>query len=210
MLALVRHFLSKATVTPKASEISTVKYRYRQRNKFCSESETTFLSVLEQAAGGSIRVFTKVHAAYVLIPRMELSIENWNSSFDKIAAKQLDYVLCSASDMSILCIVILSSQKNVKTSFDKFLQKACRSAEIPVISLAAEKEYSAAECRYLLKKYIPDAFAQYKQSKLPATIDVNKIKENSGEESLQVMLLREGRRRAMKLQLMQADKPGTS
>ncbi len=201
LAALLWLFLSKRTLEPEITEISTVKYRYRKRRKFCSERETAFLPVLERAAGGSIRVFSKVHAAYVLIPLMELSIENWNLSFDKIAAKQFDYVLCSVSDMSILCIIMLSTQKNTKSSIDKSLIKACRSAGIPVINLAAEKEYSAAECRYLLKKNIPEAFAQYSKKKLPVKIDTSQIKENLAEESLQEMLLREGQRRAQHLKL---------
>lgn len=199
LLALLRLYILKASPAPEIAEISTVKYRYRKRRQFCSESEVALLPVLERAAGGSIRVFSKVHAAYILIPRMELSIENWNLSFDRIAAKQFDFVLCSVSDMSILCIVMLSTQKNKKSNFDKFLLKACQSADIPVINLAAEKEYSAAECRYLLKKHIPDAFAQYRQKKLPVKIDTSQIKENLAEESLQEMLLLEGQRRAQHL-----------
>jgi hypothetical protein len=200
ILALLRLFVLKATPAAKSSEISTVKYRYRQRKKLCKDNEAAFLLILEKAAGGSVRVFSKVHAAHLLIPRMELSIENWNLSFDRIVAKQFDYVLCSTTDMSILCIVMLYTQKNKKPSTDKFLLKACRSAEIPVVKFSSEEDYTAAECRYLLKKAIPDAFARYSKSKAPVRIDTENIKQKNSEDSLQLMLLREGQRRAQKLQ----------
>ena len=199
ILALLRFFVSKAKPVAKTPEISTVKYRYRQRKKFCKDNEAAFFPILERAAGGSIRVFSKVHAAYILIPRIELSIENWNLSMDKIVAKQFDYVLCSTTDMSILCVVMLYTQKNIKSSSFKFLLKACRSADIPVVKVSAEREYTAAECRYLLKKAIPDAFVRERQSKMPVKIDIEKIKQENSSDSLQAMLLQEGQLRAQKL-----------
>lgn len=210
ILALLRHFFSKATPAVQTSEISTVKYRYRQRKKFCKEEELAFLPILKRAAGGSISVFCKVHAAYVLIPRIELSIENWNLSFDKIVAKHFDYVLCSTIDMSILCVVMLYTQKNKKLNTDKFLLKACRSAGIPVVKISAEKEYTAAECRYILKKAIPDAFSKYGKSKAPVKIDTEHIKKKHSDDSLQLMLLREGRRRAQKLKRINIEETHSS
>jgi hypothetical protein len=202
VLALSRLFFSKAAVET-TSEVSAVKYRYRKRNRFCTSSETLFLKILEKGAGGSIRVFSKVHAAHVLVPRRDLSIENWNASLDKIVTRRFDYVLCSVSDLSILCVVMISTPKNLKRSSFKFLQKACRSAGIPVITIPAEEELSPLHIRQLLKKHIPDAFPAKRKPDIARTTRIRQKKTSlssaSAQESLQYMLLREGQRRAQKV-----------
>lgn len=205
ILALLKFFVSRADSSKtKTAEISTVKYRFRRRNTLCTASETAFLHVLEMAAGGSIRVFSKVHASHILIPRSDLSIDNWNLSFEKVVSKQFDYVLCSADDMSILCVVMLVTQKSIKNPSYRFILKACRSINLPVINLSAEKEYPPAQVRYLLKKHIPNAFPQDKGHEIPSILKARQAKlkktKNNPEDSLQEMLLREGKRRAQRIE----------
>ncbi len=206
MLAMVRLFFSRnksdETVAPA---ISDVKYRYRRRRMLCTADEVSFLHDLETAAGSGIRVFSKVHASHILIPRSDLSIDNWNLSFEKVVSKQFDYVLCAASDLTILCAVMLVTQKSIKNPSYRFILKACRSVDIPVINLSTEKEYSPSQIRYILKKHIPSAFPRARYHEVPSIIKEHQSKLSSSKhkvpsESLQTMLLREGRRRAERLE----------
>ncbi|HFD13093.1 MAG TPA: DUF2726 domain-containing protein, partial [Crenotrichaceae bacterium] len=204
LLAVTGFFISNRDA-PKTNTpaISKVKYRYRRRKSLCTMDELSFLQILEIAAGGSIRVFSKVHASQVLTPRSDLSIVNWNLSFEKLVSKSFDYVLCTADEMKILCVVMLETQKSIKKPSHNFILKACRAVQLPVIILAAEKEYSPKQIRYLLKKKIPDAFPRPENQEVPSIIreyqEKIKLTRNSKQDSLQMMLLKEGRRRVTRL-----------
>lgn len=210
----LKHFFSRVkSSATNEPVISNVKYRYRCRKSLCTANELSFLQVLEAAAGSSMRVYSKVHASHILIPRSELSIENWNLSFERVVSKQFDYVICSATDLTILCIVMLATEKSTKNPGYRFIIKACRSAGLPVINLAAEKEYAPSRIRHLLKKHIPDAFPKASHPAVSTMVKERREKlklVQQTTDSLQVMLLEEGRRRAKKLKQHKSAKTKSS
>jgi|GEM_PF-5022150 len=204
-------FFSK-TKTPETEEpvIPKVKYRFRSRKLFCAADELSFLYVLEKAAGGAIRVFSKVHASHLLIPRSELSIESWNLSYEKVVSKQFDYVLCSASDMTILCVVMRVTEKGIRNPGHRFILRACHSVGLPVINIAIERDYTADQIRRLLKKHIPDAFPKPQFHEVNSIIQERhkKLKsvKQSADDNLKTMLLKEVGRRAEELKQSEAVK----
>ncbi len=200
MVVMMVFFFKAHTPKAETSVATNVKYRYRRRKALCAVNEFSFLQQIDAAAGSSMRVFSKVHASHVLIPRSDLSIDNWNLSFEKVVPKHFDFVLCSATDLTILGAVMIVTEKSIKNPSYRFLLKACRSVGIPVINLDAQKEYSPGQIRYLLKKHIPDAFPRPQLEEVPSIIKEHQAKRKSNkrkpEDSLQTMLLQEGRRRA--------------
>ncbi|MCH9696817.1 MAG: DUF2726 domain-containing protein [Gammaproteobacteria bacterium] len=202
-----RLFSGKKSTAEEPADISNVKYRYRQRNALFNPNEIILLNEIEKAAGHSFKVFSKVHVSHILIPKSNLSIDSWNLSYEKVVSKHFDFVLCSAEEFKVQCVIMLVTDKSIKNPNHRFLMKACRSVGLEVINLSTQKEYTASQIRYILKKHIPECLPTKQALEVPSVIKerrkkVQETKKSVSSDNLQKMLLTEGRRRAQKIKKM--------
>ena len=111
-------------------------------------AERSFLGVLDLAVGNDFRVFGKVRVGDVLAPRTGLDRSVYQTALNRINRKHFDFVLCHPDDLAVLCAIELndaSHQRKDRQERDEFLNKACRSAGLPLIPFDARHAYSPTE-----------------------------------------------------------------
>ncbi len=158
---------------------------YQKQNVLFSPAERSFLGVLHQAVSENIQVFGKVRVADVITPQKGMSRSEWQKAFNRISRKHFDFLLCNKSDLSILCAVELDdSSHNTRTRKDRdvFLENACKSANVPLLQIAAQSKYNIHKLQKSLAVYLPSGGTQ----SLPATersvaaIDRDQASDNGG------------------------------
>ncbi|MGC9350450.1 MAG: DUF2726 domain-containing protein [Sulfurovum sp.] len=120
-------------------------------------AEKKFLNVLEQALGDEFRIYGKVRIADTILPKKGLSRKSWNRHFFQISSKHFDYVLCDKRSMDTLCVIELndrSHQRRERIKRDQLVEKACRSANLPLVWIAVQKNYDKREIHHQIKKEI--------------------------------------------------------
>jgi very-short-patch-repair endonuclease len=120
--------------------------RYSPRS-IMTPAERSFFGVLEMAGEGRCRIFTKVRLADLL--KVETR-SGWQSHFNRITSKHVDFVICEPSSLAVMCVVELddSSHKNASSSSsDLFKDHAFASAGVRLIRISVRKGYSVADLR---------------------------------------------------------------
>ncbi len=128
-------------------------YPYKKIDKLFSPAERSFLGVLKQVIGDDAEIFGKVRVADIITPIKGLGRSKWQTAFNKISAKHFDYILCDKNDLSVLCAIELndsSHNSKKRKDRDKFLEEACKAAELPLIQIKAQESYNIDEIRLLL------------------------------------------------------------
>ncbi|WP_116812887.1 DUF2726 domain-containing protein [Steroidobacter cummioxidans] len=122
--------------------------QYQSSKVLFSAAERSFLGVLDQAVGPEYRVFGKVRVADVASLKSGLSNSARQVALKRVAAKHFDFVVCRASDLSLVCAVELNdkshSSRRVQAR-DEFLAKVCSVIRLPLLSVEAKRAYSVHE-----------------------------------------------------------------
>jgi hypothetical protein len=174
-LVIVVLFAVAAAALRKQVQTGGVGFPYRAAPRLFSAAERSFLGVLDQAVGAEHRVFGKVRVADVATMEPGLSRSARQGALNRIAAKHFDYVVCRASDMSIVCAVELndkSHQSNRARERDAFIAKLCEVIALPLLVVPAQTAYSAIDIRARFLATIsplPHAGDVVTSSRLPAT-----------------------------------------
>jgi len=125
-------------------------YPYRKADALFSPAERSFLGVLEEACGADFKVFGKVRVADVVSPLPGMDAGRRQSAFNKTSGKHFDFLVCSASDLSVACAIELNDSSHHLTdrqSRDAFLQGVCNAASLPLLKFAAKHSYSVQAVR---------------------------------------------------------------
>lgn len=125
-------------------------FPFQSQGKLFSPAERSFLGVLDQILGDSLRVFGKVRLADVIKTKSGLSASARQSAFNQIQSKHLDFVVCDPSDLSIQFAIELddsSHKKPNRQSRDAFVEQALSAAEIPLFRFPVTKSYSIEQIR---------------------------------------------------------------
>src|SRR6185312_146186 len=96
----------------KAGSGSSVGFPYQRAGALFSPAERSFLGVLNQAASPEYRVFGKVRIADVATLKSGLSGSARQGALNRVASKHFDFVVCRASDFSVLCAVELNDKSH--------------------------------------------------------------------------------------------------
>jgi len=129
---------------------SSDAYPYRKAGALFSPAERSFLGVLEEACGNDFKVFGKVRVADVVTPLAGMDGSRRQSAFNRISSKHFDFLLCSASDLSVACVIELddrSHQEAKRQARDQFLRGVCGAASLPLLQFPAKRSYSVKEVR---------------------------------------------------------------
>jgi len=118
---------------------------YESRSVLFTPAERSFLEVLEQALDSRYRVFGKVRLADLVKPVKGLDAVQRSAAMYRINQKHVDFVICTASELSLVGVLELSEQSHERgdrAARDKFVDQVLASAGIPVLNFTARKGYA--------------------------------------------------------------------
>ncbi|MBW2108983.1 MAG: DUF2726 domain-containing protein [Deltaproteobacteria bacterium] len=145
-LAIVRGVINILTAgrrTPKS-------YPYEKQKSLFSPAERSFLGALEQAVGQNYRILGKVRLADVIRVKRGMSRSTWQSAFNQIQSKHLDFVACDPNDLTIQFVVELDDKSHAKAkrqNRDDFVDQALAAAGVPLFRFPAKQAYSVHDIR---------------------------------------------------------------
>lgn len=129
---------------------------YRQRN-FLSKAERALFNVLQQAVGRDGLVFAKVRLADLLTPASVGGGGGWQAALNRIKARHVDFVLCTPGDLQPRVVIELddpSHRQARRKERDAFIESVLRSAGLPLVRLAAQRDYVIQQLRTDLSAYL--------------------------------------------------------
>jgi len=138
----------------KGGSGSSVGFPYQRAGALFSTAERSFLGVLDQAASPEYRVFGKVRVADVAALKPGLSASARQGALNHVASKHFDFVVCRASDFSVLCAVELNDKSHGSKrgqARDEFVVGVCRAIGLPLLQVPAQRGYSVADIRAQLQ-----------------------------------------------------------
>lgn len=128
----------------------TIGLPYRPAKNLFSAAERSFLGVLDQAVGAEHRVFGKVRVADVASVKSGLANSARQGALNRIASKHFDFIVCRASDLSVVCAVELNDKSHASKraqARDDFLAKVCQAIDLPLLTVPAKQSYAPRELR---------------------------------------------------------------
>jgi hypothetical protein len=119
---------------------------YESRKYLLTDTEKHFYVALNSALisyDPSLRILSKVRLADIIKPKN--GIEHWQHFFNKISAKHIDFVICSAEFNILFCIELddSSHSKPNRKERDSFVDSALKSSEIPIIHIPTAYKYDS-------------------------------------------------------------------
>jgi len=127
-----------------------IGFPYQPAKTLFSAAERSFLGVLDQALGPEHRIFGKVRVADVASVKPGLGASARQGALNRVAAKHFDFIVCRASDLSVLCAVELNDKSHASQraqSRDDLLVNVCRAINLPLLQIAAKQAYSPQDLR---------------------------------------------------------------
>lgn len=139
-----------AAIAAKRRDTGPVGFPYQPARTLFSAAERSFLGVLDQAVGAENRVFGKVRVADVATVKSGLSNSARQGALNRIAGKHFDFIVCRASDLSVLCAVELNDKSHTSQraqARDDLLANVCRAISLPLLAIPAKQNYSSQQLR---------------------------------------------------------------
>jgi hypothetical protein len=118
-----------------------------EKAEFLSPAEKSFLRLLESSVASKYRIFAKVRLADIIAPTSG-DKSSWQTRFNRIAAKHVDFLLCGLTDSEPVCAIELDDRTHLaanRVERDDFLNHALQSAGIPIARFQAGRTYSGVE-----------------------------------------------------------------
>jgi hypothetical protein len=116
---------------------------YKKRPFLLTKNELAFYNALIPAANGkNLAIFVKVRLADLIEPS---SKSNFQSSFNRIKAKHIDFVLCDKPYIRPVLAIELddaSHHRDDRKKRDIFVDKALQSAGIPILHTLSSADIS--------------------------------------------------------------------
>ena len=148
VIVVVVAALFLAAMGKKAGTGSKIGFPYIPAKALFSPAERLFLGVLDQAVGREHRVFGKVRVADLASVKAGLGTAARQGALNRVAAKHFDFVVCRASDLSVVFAVELNdsshSSKRAQAR-DELLTKVCEAIGLPLFQVPAKRAYSVQE-----------------------------------------------------------------
>jgi hypothetical protein len=97
----------------------------------------------------------KVRLADVIKVRSGMNETGWQSAFNRIQSKHLDFVVCNAKDLAVQYAVELDDQSHDRAKRqgrDEFVDKALQAAGVPIFHFSAKRSYAVAEVQKTLSR----------------------------------------------------------
>lgn len=152
VVAVVGAFAGK-----KTGGRSGVDYPYVPAKTLFSPAECSFLGVLDQVVGPEHRVFGKVRVADLLVVKSGLSRSARQGAVNRVGSKHFDFVICRASDLSVVCAVELNDKSHASKraqARDAVKRNVCKAVGLPLFEVTAKRAYSVPELQEQLASAI--------------------------------------------------------
>lgn len=122
---------------------------YRCVTALLSRAEVSFYHVLRQCLPPGHTLFVKVRLADVLkvATKRSDSPSQYSSDFNRIKSKHIDFLICDADTLRPMLAIELddrSHQKQSRQDRDRFIDRAYRHADLPLLHIRASRNYHAA------------------------------------------------------------------
>jgi hypothetical protein len=123
-------------------------------------AERSFFGVLQQTVASEYQVFAKVRLADIVRPVSNPSRSGWQSAFNRIAGKHVDFVLCDSTRLGVVAVIELDDrthERPERRDRDGLVDSALADARIPVLRVSAQQSYSPAHLRKCIQSlFCPD------------------------------------------------------
>lgn len=156
------------------------RYPYEQQDMLFSAAERSFYGALCQAVSKHALVFGKVRVADVVKPTKGLDRGNWQRTFNRIASKHFDFLLCNPDDLSVAAVIELddsSHGKNKQISRDQFIEGLCESVGLPLYRFKANRGYNVSDIR---EELFPSTISEPQSDKTDQTTKSQLEENDSG------------------------------
>lgn len=117
------------------------KIHYSTKPSVFTSAKLSFIKNLRAALTEEFALLTNINAADVLSVRATSNLVATKMADNNIAAKQIDVVLCDKLQLTPVCIIVLSDDKQL------MLANACESAGLPMVIFSLSDEPNAAAIR---------------------------------------------------------------
>ncbi len=118
------------------------KLPYRKKYYLFSEAEKKFYDVLKTALKDEYLIFAKVRVADLLYSSK--SKRSWQTDFNRIKAKHIDFVICDKEKISPLVAIELddsSHNRYDRKQRDNFIDEAFKVAQLPLLHIKNSYQY---------------------------------------------------------------------
>jgi hypothetical protein len=146
-LAIVAGLFRMLVGAPRARKVTIA---YEPVPTLLTPAERSFFGVLQKALASDYQVFVKVRLADIVRPARNPSRSGWQSAFNRITSKHVDFVLCDLASLSVVGVIELDDRTHEKFERgvrDGLVDSALSDAGIPVLRVPASKSYSPARLR---------------------------------------------------------------
>lgn len=113
-------------------------------------AERSFFGVLQQAVASDYQIFAKVRLADIVRPVRSPSRSGWQSAFNRITGKHVDFVLCDSARLDVVAVIELDDRTHERFERgvrDGLVDSALTDARIPVLRVSVRQSYSPAQIR---------------------------------------------------------------
>jgi hypothetical protein len=113
-------------------------------------AERSFYGVLQQALASDFQIFAKVRLADIVRPVRNVGRSGWQSAFNRITGKHVDFVLCDSTRLNIIAVIELDDRTHERLKSgvrDSLVDAALTEAGIPILRVSARQSYSPAQIR---------------------------------------------------------------
>jgi hypothetical protein len=128
---------------------------YRARPYLLSKAEYSFYRVLQEAIGNEGVIFAKVRLADLV--DVESGCPQWQTAFNKIQSKHIDFVLCDPRSIKPLVLIELndsSHNSQNRQARDNDLAMICESASLPLVTISQQRTYSTVRLYEAIGPYL--------------------------------------------------------
>lgn len=106
--------------------------------------------MLQQAVAADYQIFAKVRLADIVRPVHNRRSGAWQSAFNRVSSKHVDFVLCAPANMRVLIVIELDDRTHDRSNRkdrDTLVNSALADACIPLLRISAKPTYSPAQLR---------------------------------------------------------------
>jgi hypothetical protein len=168
LLATISAFLIRQSNLRSARTLQSQSgVSYEAAPALLSPAERSFFGVLQQAMSSDYLIFAKVRLADIVRPVQSPSRSGWQSAFNRITGKHVDFVLCDSLHLEVLAVIELDDkthQRFERGTRDGLVNSALADAGIPVLRIPARQTYSPSHIR----EQVLALFANAKAEEPPA------------------------------------------
>lgn len=121
---------------------------YFKADSLLTPAELNFFNVLKGAISDDCYIVCKIRLADIIKVDRNLPRSEYQTAFNKIQSKHVDFVICNSSDMSTYCVIELDDKSHGKPSRqarDDFVDSALKWAGIPILHIPVKKSYNTTE-----------------------------------------------------------------